>query len=226
MPSRLRPILLAALAALAASGVRADPLPLPHVDMERMYGGWHMIATLPNWFEKGIVEPYDVYSKRPDGDLQEDFTFRQGSFAAAPKHFTVHDWVLPDTNNAHWRVQVFWPLDLPFLVLWVDPQYRYVIFGEEDRKLGWIFSRSEDIPEGDYAELLRPSRSASRDIGARGSRNRRAPTGRLSVSAASPPQRSHKMAVNNLADGGRTRTPKKCWRSGEKTGPIGRRRAP
>ena len=155
MPSRLRPILLAALAALAASGVRADPLPLPHVDMERMYGGWHMIATLPNWFEKGIVEPYDVYSKRPDGDLQEDFTFRQGSFAAAPKHFTVHDWVLPDTNNAHWRVQVFWPLDLPFLVLWVDPQYRYVIFGEEDRKLGWIFSRSEDIPEGDYAELLR-----------------------------------------------------------------------
>ncbi len=145
----------ATVVAIAPASSRAGSLPPPKVDMERIYGGWYMIATLPNWFEKGIVAPYDVYSKRPDGDLQEDFTFKPGSFAARPKHYTVHDWVLPNTNNAHWRVQVFWPLDLPFLVLWVDPDYRYVIFGEEDRQLGWIFSRTQDIPQADYVDLLR-----------------------------------------------------------------------
>jgi apolipoprotein D and lipocalin family protein len=148
-------LVFAALVSLGPASSCADPLSPPKVDMERMYGGWYMIATLPNWFEKGIVAPYDVYSKRPDGDLQEDFTFRPGGFAAPLKHFTVRDWVLPNTNNAHWRVQVFWPLDLPFLVLWVDPEYRYVIFGEDDRKLGWIFSRTQDIPEADYLDLLR-----------------------------------------------------------------------
>jgi len=148
-------IVCAAAAGLSRAALRADEAPPPHVDMDRIYGGWYMIATLPNWFEKGIVAPYDVYSKRPDGDLQEDFTFRPGSFAATPKHFTAHDWVVPDTYNSHWRVQVFWPLNLPFLVLWVDPQYRYVIFGEEDRKLGWIFSRTQDVPTADYAQLLR-----------------------------------------------------------------------
>lgn len=155
MKSSYFALIFAVLAIFASRPLGADPLPPPKVDMERMYGGWYMIATLPNWFEKGIVAPYDVYSKRPDGDLQEDFTFRAGSFAATPKHFSVHDWIIPNTNNTHWRVQVFWPLDLPFLVLWVDPQYRYVIFGEEDRKLGWIFSRTQDIPEADYADLLR-----------------------------------------------------------------------
>ena len=34
------------------------------------------------------------------------------------------------------RVPIFWPHQrLPFLVLYVDPQYRYVIYGEADRKL-------------------------------------------------------------------------------------------
>jgi apolipoprotein D and lipocalin family protein len=146
-------LLLAALVLPALA--RADPaIPLPNVDMERMYGGWDMIATVPNSFEKGIVAPYDVYSKRSDGDIQEDFYFRPGSFSAEMKHFTVHDWVLPDTHNASWRVQIFWPINLPFLVLYVDPQYRYVIFGEEDRKLGWIYSRTQTIPEADYKYLL------------------------------------------------------------------------
>jgi apolipoprotein D and lipocalin family protein len=129
--------------------------PLPHVDMNSMYGGWYMIATIPNNFERGIVEPYDVYSGRDDGDIQEDFYFRPGAFDAPQKHFTVHDWVLPDTNNARWRVQIFWPINLPFLVLYTDPHYRYVIFGEDDRQLGWIYSRTQTIPDTDYEALLR-----------------------------------------------------------------------
>ena len=66
----------------------------------------------------------------------------------------MHDWIVPGTNNAHWRVQVFWPVDLPFLVLYVDPQYRYVLYGENDRQLGWIYARAQTLPEGDYQTLL------------------------------------------------------------------------
>ena len=83
-----------------------------------------------------------------------DFYFQSGSFAASQKHYTVHDWVVPGTNNAHWRVQVFWPVDLPFLVLYGDPQYRYVLYGENDRQLGWIYARAQTLPEGDYQALL------------------------------------------------------------------------
>jgi apolipoprotein D and lipocalin family protein len=125
------------------------PLPLADVDMARMYGGWYLIATLPNAFEKGMVGPYDVYSKRPDGDIREDFYTRKGSFNAPLKHFVVHDWVRPGTHNAHWRVQIVWPVNLPFLVLYTDPSYRYVLFGEENRKLGWVYARTPKIPDAD-----------------------------------------------------------------------------
>jgi len=131
------------------------PLALATVDLNQMYGGWYLIATIPNFFERGIVAPYDVYSKRPDGDIQEDFYFRNGSFDAPEKHFIVHDWVRPGTNNAHWRVQIFWPINLPFLVVYTDPTYRYVLFGEENRQLGWIYSRTRQIPDADYDDLLK-----------------------------------------------------------------------
>ena len=161
MSRRLPAFLLALSLALplapggaAAQAAAAAPIPLAKVDMARMWGGWYLIATIPNSFEKGMVAPYDIYSKRPDGDIGEDFYFRPGGFAAERKHFTVHDWAEPGSDNARWRVQIVWPVALPFLVLYVDPHYRYVLFGEEDRQLGWIYARQPTIPDADYAALL------------------------------------------------------------------------
>jgi apolipoprotein D and lipocalin family protein len=138
---------------MAGCASQAD-LPLARVDLPRMYGSWYIVATIPNWFEKGMVAPRDSFSPRPDGDIREDFHLRRGSFGAPEKHFIVHDWVRAHSNNAHWRVRVFWPIDLPFLVLDVDPDYQWVLFGEQDRSLGWIYSRQPAITESQYQALL------------------------------------------------------------------------
>jgi apolipoprotein D and lipocalin family protein len=120
-----------------------------------MYGRWYLVATVrQKGFEEGMVAPYDEYSKRKDGDIQDDFYVRRGSFGAALKHYSLHSWVRPGTNNAHWRTQLFWPVDVPFLALYTDPQYRYVLFGEQNRKMGWIYSRAQTLPDADYNFLL------------------------------------------------------------------------
>ena len=161
MTRRIAPI--AAVLALIAAGlggcVDLGPgdgprVPLAKVDMARMYGGWYLIATAKNGFEKGMVGTYDVYSRRPDGDIRDDFYVRRGGFQAPLRHYVLHDWVRPGTNNAHWRVQILWPVNLPFLVLYVDPDDRYAIFGEDNRKLGWIYARRATIPDTDYQALL------------------------------------------------------------------------
>jgi lipocalin len=82
------------VAALALSGcmalaARPLPLPLAKVDMDRMYGGWYLIATIHNGFERGMVTPYDFYSKRPDGDIREDFYVRHGNLQAPVRHFVA-----------------------------------------------------------------------------------------------------------------------------------------
>ena len=100
------------------------------------------------------MAPYDVYSLRTNGDLREDFHVRFGGFDAKLRHYKVRDTIVPGTNNASWRVRIFWPISVPFLVLHTDPAYRYVMFGENDRSLGWIFSRTPTIDDADYHALL------------------------------------------------------------------------
>lgn len=133
----------------------APPLPLAqHVDIDALYGGWYIVATIPNRFEKGMVGAYDVYSRGADGDIREDFYMRRGGFDATLRHFVVSDHVLPGSHGASWRVRIFWPVSLPFLVLYVDPDHRYILFGENNRSLGWIYARSANIDEADYRRLL------------------------------------------------------------------------
>ena len=139
---------------LACAGT-SHPLRLAsQIDLEAMQGGWYIVATIPNRFERGMVAPFDVYSLRTDGDIQENFYIRRGAFAAKVRHFKVRDTIVPGTNNASWRVHIFWPISLPFLVLYTDPAYRYVMFGENDRSLGWVFSRTPTIADADYHALL------------------------------------------------------------------------
>jgi apolipoprotein D and lipocalin family protein len=146
---------LSLLAQLAACAGSSSPLPLAsQVNLEAMQGRWYIVATIPNYFERGMVAPFDVYSLRADGDIQEDFYVRRGSFAAKVRHFTVKDTMVPGSHNASWRVHLFWPISVPFLVLYTDPGYRYVMFGENDRALGWIFSRTATISDTDYRALL------------------------------------------------------------------------
>ncbi len=148
--------LAAMLGALTGRASAATPLPLaPNVDLDRVYGGWHIIATLPNSFEKGMVAPYDVYAPAAGGSVREDFYVQRGSFAAPRRHFTVRDFIAPGTGHAHWQVQLIWPLKLPFLMLYLDPGGRYILWGEESRKLGWVYARQADIPDADYRDLMR-----------------------------------------------------------------------
>ena len=130
------------------------PLPLAaDVDLDRMYGRWYIIAGIPKGgFEKGMVSPNTVYSPRPDGDIREDFHVHWGSFGAPEKHYTVRDSVKPGSHNAYWRA--IWPLNLPFPVVYVDPDYRYVLYGEEGRDLAWVYARAPVVPEDDYMMLL------------------------------------------------------------------------
>jgi apolipoprotein D and lipocalin family protein len=136
---------------LIAGTARAGPVPLATVDVGRMAGDWYILATLPNSFERGIVAPHDVYTLRPKGDIREDFDFRRGGFGGTLNHATTTISIRPNTGGADWRVHIG-PLALPFQVLWVDPDYRFALFGEQSRKLGWIYART--ISDADYGALL------------------------------------------------------------------------
>jgi apolipoprotein D and lipocalin family protein len=131
------------------------PVPLAKLELPRMYGGWYIVATIPNFLEHGAVGGYDVYSKGAKPDLIcEEFHMQRGGFDKEKKHYVVDIAVRPDTNNADWRIQPIWPLWLPFQIHYVDPDYRFALFGEENRESGWVHSRTREISDQDYDALM------------------------------------------------------------------------
>jgi lipocalin len=55
-------------------------------------------------------------------------------------------------------------VNLPFLVLSTDPDYLYVPFGEQNRQLGQVFSRTAAVPDAHDQSLLGQFRSLGCDM--------------------------------------------------------------
>lgn len=130
------------------------PLTLaPQVDLQRYSGRWYIIANIPYFAERGEVGSFFDISF-PDGNVRDVYYGRDGTFDAPLKSFTMSGYVVPGTGNARWRESPLWPIYLSYLILWVDPDYRYALVGYPGRGYGWVLSRSPTIDDVTYQTLL------------------------------------------------------------------------
>lgn len=147
-----------ALALGTLAGCASAPLaPLrtvAHVDLDRYLGRWHVIANIPYFLENGKVASYDTYARRPDGRLDNIFTFRKGRFDAPEESWRGVAWVTNPTTNAEWKVRFVWPLATTYLVLELDPDYRWAVVGTPGRNLLWILARDRQMSAADYEHVL------------------------------------------------------------------------
>lgn len=133
------------------------PAPLttvPHVDLSRYVGDWHVFAHIPYALEKGKVGTLDRYALRPDGKMDNIFLFRRGSLEAPLEQWKGVAWVHDETTNAEWRVQFIWPLRVPYLIIDLDPDYQWSVIGYPNRKLAWVLSRKPVLDEKIYRAIL------------------------------------------------------------------------
>ncbi len=142
----------------AFAGCSSPALPplrtVGHVDMDRYLGRWYVIANIPYFLENGKVASYDTYAKRPDGKLDNIFTFRPGGLNAPEKSWHGTAWVTNTTTNAEWKVRFIWPFSSTYLVLELDPDYRWAVVGTPGRGLLWILARERQMSGADYEHVL------------------------------------------------------------------------
>lgn len=128
---------------------------VPHVDMNRYYGDWYVFANIPYFLEKGKVGTLDRYTLRPDGKMDNIFLFRKGSLDAPLQNWKGTAWVHNKQTNAEWRVQLFWPFRIPYLIIDLDPDYQWSVVGYPSRKLAWVLSRKPTLDEATYQGILK-----------------------------------------------------------------------
>ncbi len=136
----------------------ADPRPplrtVEQVDLHRYLGTWQVIANIPYWLEDGKVATADVYGLRDDGTMDNVYRFRRGSFDAPEESWHGTAWVVDAPRNAHWKVQFIWPIAIDYLIIDLDPDYRWAVIGHPSRNYGWILARDRQLDPVVYRGIL------------------------------------------------------------------------
>ncbi len=151
----------------AAAFAVAEKKPLdvvPHVDLQRYLGRWYEIATIPQRFQKGCVGVTADYSLRKDGTIDVINTCRKETLDGKVKRAHGKAWVVDKTTNAKLKVRFFWPFTGDYWVIGLDADYRWAIVGHPDRTYLWILSRTPQMDEALYAELLKAIEAKGYDL--------------------------------------------------------------
>ena len=134
-----------------------------HVDLNRYLGKWYEIARLPNRFEKKCQRDVTAeYSKDGKKILVHNSCIQQDG---SPKVAEGRAKVADSMTNAKLKVTFFWPFYGNYWIIGLDPEYRWAIVGEPDRKYMWILSRTPQIADADHAHILSLVQQAGYDPG-------------------------------------------------------------
>lgn len=147
------------MASTAVFATNLPPIkPVAHVDLPRFMGTWYVIATIPTRFEKNAYNAVETYKLQPDGNVHTAFRFRKNSFDSPVKAIHAPAFVNPDSGNAVWGVQLFWPIKAQYIVAYLKDDYSQTIVARDARDYTWIMARTPTISQADYDALIERAR--------------------------------------------------------------------
>jgi apolipoprotein D and lipocalin family protein len=135
-----------------------------HVDVKRYMGTWFEIAKFPQRFQKGLVGVTANYTLLPNGKVRVVNSGYKEDFNGKLKSVEGKAWVVDTATNAKLKVSFFWPFAGNYWILELGKDYEYAVIGEESRKYLWILSRTPQMDEAVYNELIRRIQDKGFDI--------------------------------------------------------------
>jgi len=138
---------------MAFAGSKRSLQMVSHVDLTRYVGRWYDIARYPTRFEKNCASDVTAtYSQLSGGKIEVLNEWRKADGQVKSSKGTAR--VVDRRTNAKLKVTFFWPFSGNYWIIDLAPDYSYAIVGEPDRKYLWILSRSSQLTESVYGQIV------------------------------------------------------------------------
>jgi apolipoprotein D and lipocalin family protein len=165
LPRSTRWLLLALTATLlaACAGDAAPMATVPHVDLARFMGAWHVIANIPTFIERDAYNAIESYKLEADGSIATTFTFNKGGFDGPRQRHTPRGFVQDTTTNATWGMRFLWPVKADYRIIYLTPDYSVTVIGRAARDYVWIMARDAHISAAAWQAALDATAAAGYD---------------------------------------------------------------
>ena len=141
-----------------------DKTVVKNFDIERYLGTWYEIARYNHKFERGLVGVTATYSIRDDGKIKVlNSGFKESLNEKRSEAIGKAKIPNPD-EPAKLKVSFFWFLYADYFVLELDENYRWAAVGSSSNSYLWILSRTPQMEESLYKELLNKLTNRDYDI--------------------------------------------------------------
>ena len=134
---------------------------VPHVELEKYLGKWYEIAHLPAKFQEGCDETTATYTLLKDGTISVlNQSIKDGKMKQAKGKAKVVD----KDSNAKLKVTFFWPFYGDYWIIKLGNNYDYSVVGTPNRKYLWILSRTPQMDDKLYSQLIEYAKSKGFEV--------------------------------------------------------------
>lgn len=134
---------------------------VPHVELEKYLGKWYEIARLPAKFQEGCDETTATYTLLKDGNIS---VLNQCTKNGKMKQAKGKAKIVDKNSNAKLKVTFFWPFYGDYWIIKLGNEYNYSVVGTPDRKYLWILSRTPQMNDKLYSQLIEYAKSKGFDV--------------------------------------------------------------
>jgi len=124
------------------------------IDINRYQGLWYEIAKLPNRFEKGLTCITAKYTLLEDGKIEVWNRGIKNNDLNNTSSIKGKAKPAKEGDNSKLKVSFFGPFYGDYYIIDLDENYQYAMIGEPSRAYFWILSRTPQIDDVLYNQLL------------------------------------------------------------------------
>jgi len=134
---------------------------VPHVELNKYLGKWYEIAHLPARFQEGCTDTTATYTLSEDGNISVlNECTRNGKVKRAKGKAKVVD----NNSGAKLKVTFFWPFYGDYWIINLGKDYDYAVVGTPNRKYLWILSRTPQMDDKLFSQLIESAKSKGFDV--------------------------------------------------------------
>jgi len=132
-----------------------------YVELNKYLGKWYEIAHLPFRFEDDCTDITATYSLSKDGNVSVlNECLREGKLKQAKGKAKVVD----KNTGAKLKVTFFWPFSADYWIVDLGKDYDYAVVGTPNRKYLWILSRTPQMGDQLFSQLIESAKSKGFDV--------------------------------------------------------------
>ena len=134
---------------------------VPRVELKKYLGKWYEIAHLPARFQEGCTDTTATYALSEDGSISVLNECRKNDKVKQAKGKAK---VVDKTSGAKLKVTFFWPFYGDYWIIDLGKDYDYAVVGTPNRKYLWILSRTPQMDDKLFSQILESVKSKGFDI--------------------------------------------------------------